>query len=76
MPSTPLGIPRPFLRDKALEAMSRCPATTQESQYLVTLPIVEMVRWVLDRLFRTPTYSTFFSASGDSSVSFDLSPGS
>ncbi len=48
-PQTPLG-------DQPSELRSRCPAPTQASQFLVTVPIVQMVRSVLDLLFRTPTY--------------------
>ena len=33
-----------------------CPAPTQASQFLVTVPVVQMFPSVLDRLFRTPTY--------------------
>lgn len=59
---------------EALEPRIRCPAPTQASQFLVTVPVVQMVRWVLDRFSVLRLTATLFSASGDSSGWFDLSP--
>ena len=75
VPSPNPGVPRPPLGDQPSEARSRCPAPTQASQFLVTVPVVQMVRWVLDRFSVLRLTATLFSASGDSSGSFDLSPG-